>query len=61
MPAIITDRFKKEILLNLQEDIDSDANNYYVSVGRPVDWDSAEKQHLLLLIQLELFEMLNTI
>ena len=40
MPAIITDRFKKEILLNLQEDIDSAANNYYVSVGRPVDWDS---------------------
>ena len=42
MPAIITDRFKKEILLNLQEDIDSAANNYYVSVGRPVDWDSAD-------------------
>lgn len=40
MPAIITDRFKKEILLNLQEDIDSAANNYYVSVGRPVDWNS---------------------
>jgi len=40
MPAIITDRFKKEILLNLQEDIDSAANNYYVSVGRPIDWNS---------------------
>ena len=42
MPAIITDRFKKEILLSLQKDIDSAANNYYVSVGRPVDWDSAD-------------------
>jgi len=40
MPAIITDRFKKEILLNLQKDIDSAANNYYVSVGRPIDWNS---------------------
>jgi len=42
MPAIITDRFKKEILLNLQQDIDSADNNYYVAVGRPVDWDSAD-------------------
>lgn len=42
MPAIITDRFKKEILLNLQEDIDSSANNYYVAVGRPIDWDSGD-------------------
>ena len=42
MPAIITDRFKKEILLNLQEDIDSAANNYYVSVGRPIDWNGTD-------------------
>ena len=42
MPAIITDRFKKEILLSLQKDIDSAANSYYVSVGRPIDWDSAD-------------------
>jgi hypothetical protein len=40
MPAIITDRFKKEVLLNLQADIDSAANNYYVAIARPVDWDS---------------------
>jgi len=42
MPAIITDRFKKEILLNLQKDIDSAANNYYVSVGRPIDWNGTD-------------------
>jgi len=42
MPAIITDRFKKEILLNLQSDIADSANRYYVAVGRSVDWDSAD-------------------
>ena len=42
MPAIITDRFKKEVLLNLQEDIDSSANNYYVAVARPINWDSSD-------------------
>ena len=42
MPAIITDRFKKEVLLSLQADIDSAANNYYVAIGRPIDWDSAD-------------------
>lgn len=42
MPAIITDRFKKEILLNLEKDIDSAANNYYVSVGRPIDWNGTD-------------------
>lgn len=42
MPAIITDRFKKEVLLSLQADIDSAANYYYVAVGRPVDWDSSD-------------------
>lgn len=40
MPAIITDRFKKEILLNIQADIADSDNNYYVAVGRPIDWDS---------------------
>jgi hypothetical protein len=40
MPAIITDRFKKEVLLSLQADIDSAANKYYVAVGRPIDWDA---------------------
>ena len=60
MPAIITDRFKKEILLNLQKDIDSAANNYYVSVGRPIDWNGTDTaQHLLML--LEQFVMLKII
>jgi len=40
MPAIITDRFKKEIILSLQGDIADSANSYYVAVGRPTDWDS---------------------
>ena len=40
MPAIITDRFKKEVLLSLQADIDSAATKYYVAVGRPIDWDA---------------------
>lgn len=40
MPAIITDRLKKEILLNLQEDIDNSATNYYVAVGRPISWNA---------------------
>ena len=42
MPAIITDRFKKEIILNLQSDIANAATNYYVAVGRSIDWDSAD-------------------
>lgn len=42
MPAIITDRFKKEILLQLRADIADSANSYYVAVGRSVDWDSAD-------------------
>lgn len=42
MPAIITDRFKKEILTNLQQDIDSSANNYYISIGQPVDWNATD-------------------
>jgi len=43
MPAIITDRFKKEVLINLQADVDSAANKYYVAVGRPVDWNAEDE------------------
>lgn len=42
MPAIITDRFKTEILKNLQSDIDDSASNYFVGIGRSVDWDSSD-------------------
>jgi hypothetical protein len=42
MPAIITDKFKKEILTSLQADIADSANNYYVSVGRPIDWNATD-------------------
>ena len=43
MPAIITDRFKKKVLINLQADVDSAANKYYVAVGRPVDWNAEDE------------------
>ena len=43
MPAIITDRFKKEILTSLQADIADSANNYYVTVGRPIDWNVTDE------------------
>ena len=42
MPAIITDRFKKEILTSLQADIADSDSTYYIAVGRTVDWDSAD-------------------
>ena len=42
MPAIITDRFKKEILLNLTKDIADSATNYYVAIGQPMDWNDAD-------------------
>lgn len=42
MPAILTDRFKKEVILSLQADLADSANDYYVAVGRPLDWDSAD-------------------
>lgn len=43
MPAIITDRFKKELLLLLSADLADSASNYYVGVGRSYDWDSADE------------------
>lgn len=42
MPAIITDRFKKELLLKLDADIVDSDNNYYVGIGRSYDWDSSD-------------------
>ena len=42
MPAIITDRFKTVILQNLQADIDDSDTNYYVGIGRSIDWDSSD-------------------
>lgn len=42
MPAIITDRFKKEVLLNLSNDIVDSANSYYVAIGQSVDWNDSD-------------------
>lgn len=42
MPAIITDRFKKDILLALDSDVTDSAHDYYVAVSRPIDWDSSD-------------------
>jgi len=42
MPAIITDRFKKEVLLNLSNDIVDSANSYYVAIGQPIDWNDSD-------------------
>lgn len=42
MPAIITDRFKTEILKNLQSDVDDSDTNYFVGIGRSIDWDSSD-------------------
>ena len=42
MPAIITDKFKKEVLLRMSEDIQDSANNYYVAIGRSVDWNDSD-------------------
>lgn len=42
MPAIVTDRFKKETLLDLLADIADSANNYYVAVSKPTDWNDSD-------------------
>ena len=42
MPAIITDRFKKELISEIQTDIADSANNYYIGIARSVDWDSSD-------------------
>ena len=42
MPAIITDRFKKELISEIQTDIADSANNYYIGISRSVDWDSSD-------------------
>ena len=43
MPAIITDRFKKEVLLRLSADINDSDNSYYVAVGQSVDWNDSDE------------------
>jgi hypothetical protein len=42
MPAIITDRFKKEVLSSMSKDINDSANSYYVAIGQPIDWNDSD-------------------
>lgn len=42
MPAIVTDRFKKELLLMLEADIVDSDNNFYVGIGRSYDWGASD-------------------
>lgn len=42
MPAIITDKFKKQLLTSTLEDIADSDNNYYIGIGRSEIWDSAD-------------------
>ena len=39
--AIITDVFKKKILLELDSDIQSNGN-FYIGIGRAFQWDGSE-------------------
>jgi hypothetical protein len=42
MAAIITDRIKKIFLQQLDDDVAGGINNYYVGVGRPIDWNNTD-------------------
>lgn len=42
MTAIITDKLKKQLLLDIIADVDSADNNYYIGLGRSEIWDSAD-------------------
>lgn len=42
MVAIITDNFKRNIIDQIIDDVDSTGVTYYVAVGRSEDWDSAD-------------------
>ena len=42
MTAIITDKLKKQLLLNIIEDVDSAANNYFIGIGRSEAWSETD-------------------
>ena len=42
MVAIITDRFKKQILNNLFTDVVDSAATYYIAIGRSQDWNATD-------------------
>ena len=43
MPAIITNKLKKQMLLNLEADIADSASRYYVGIGRNEDWNATDE------------------
>ena len=42
MVAIITDRFKKQILNDLFTDVTDSADTYYIAIGRSQDWNATD-------------------
>ena len=42
MPAIITDKIKKQFLQAIFDEAQDSANYYYIGIGRSEDWDSAD-------------------
>ena len=43
MAAIITDKLKKQIILDIVDDIDSAANEYFVGIGRSETWNDQDE------------------
>ena len=39
MPAIVTDRLKKEIIQHLISDVKDTSNAYHIGIGQPIQWD----------------------
>ena len=42
MVAIITDRFKKQILNDLFTDVNDSSDTYYIAIGRSQDWNATD-------------------
>ncbi len=42
MVAIITDKFKREVLDNLYNNVVDSANTYYIGIGRSQDWNVSD-------------------
>ena len=42
MPAVITDRIKKQILEDLLDDIQDSAQTYYIGIGRSEQWNTTD-------------------
>ena len=42
MPAVITDRLKKQIIQDLYDDVQDSAQTYYIGIGRSEQWNSTD-------------------